>query len=257
MNTAITFDDISPNYLSTSKFESILETLDEIGIKCTFFVVPGKDEGRFLETGFRSSLKTALSLGHELSLHGYEHSENEFGYLSIRSYSVPLFNVPFPSFNSQKKKIESAIDAFKRITSVRPLGFRAPKYLLNNQTLRALTTLGFRYDSSKTLFKPAHGASLRLRWTTHCNPYQLSGLIEIPVTGDYTYCLTCSNFLEQLERAIQDFEWVKSHDGVFVVTVHPNRSDEKLLSKFLSASVDVLHQKTKFVRLIDQIDMYM
>lgn len=91
MITSSTLDDISPAaYLSAVQFRSILDTLDEIGLHCTFFIVPGEDSSHFFEPDYESCLKNSLSLGHELSLHGYNHSKNEFGYLSVGSWSIPL-----------------------------------------------------------------------------------------------------------------------------------------------------------------------
>jgi predicted deacetylase len=247
----MTFDDISPVYLSTSHFESVLKALNEMGIPCTFFVVPGEDSRRFFDTDFKSCLRTAINSGHELSLHGCNHVKNEFGYLSVRSSSIPLSNIPLPLYNNQKKKLELATKNFIHITSMRPLGFRAPKYLYNNQTLIALSNLGFKYDSSKTVFKPTHGAHLRLRWLRNCKPRWSHGLIEIPVTGDYTFGLSKVSFLDSLNREIRDFEWAKSHNGVFVINNHPYSSDENLLIKFLRATVAALGPKTEFVRLVD------
>jgi peptidoglycan/xylan/chitin deacetylase (PgdA/CDA1 family) len=211
--------------------------------------VPGRSFP--VETDFDFCLKTALGLGHELSLHGYKHTKNEFGYLSVRTLSIPLSIVPLPTFDEQRKNIEQAVKVFTRLTGVRPSGFRAPFYLYNKETLRALSNLNFKYDSSETVFKPAHGDHLRVRWLHDCKPHSLYGLLEIPVTGDYTYDLNNINFCKSLKRAVRDFEWIMSRHGVFVVNIHPNVSEMNLLGKFLQILCKELDGRTEFIRLVD------
>lgn len=249
LNTSITFDDLSPAYLSTAKFKSLLDVLSQINIPCTFFVVPGHPFS--FDPGFKSCLRTALGSGHEISLHGYKHTKNEFGYLSARTSSIPLSFVPLPTYNEQKENLEQATRVLTRLTGVRPSGFRAPFYLYNNETLKALSSLGFKYDSSKTLFKPAHANHLRIRWLLDCKPHKLHGLNEIPVTGDYTYGMNKIDFSNSMKRAVRDFEWVTSRGGVFVVNIHPNMLDINLLGKFLHTLYKELDGKTEFSRLVD------
>lgn len=247
MITSISFDDVSPAYFSTSKLKWLIEVLNEIRIPCTFFVVPDQQVSSSLKQDFASCLKTASSLGHELSLHGYKHIRNEFGCF----YPIPLPAIPFPSFKKQKERIEQAKKTLIQLTGVKPLGFRAPFYLYNNATLKALSNLNFKYDSSKTLFKPTHASHFRIRWSRHCKPRRVHDIIEIPVTGDYTYNLKSGNFFSSLKRALRDFEWVESHNGVFVMNIHLGRLNRILLRRFLKTCVDKLHGKTNFVRLVD------
>lgn len=96
----------------------------------------------------------------------------------------------------------------KNILGVKPLGFRAPYYLHNKVTLKALSSLGFNYDSSITIFKPTHSPRLRMKWLHDCKPCVKEGVVEIPVSGDYTYNLKNNNFYEYFRIAIRDFEWV-------------------------------------------------
>ena len=244
MITSITFDDISPAYLSTSKFNWLVSILNQIDIPCTFFVVA--DCSSF-KSEFASCLKSALNKGHELSLHGYRHVKNEFGYFHL--FPIPL--IPLPAFNEQKDRIEEAMKVFVRLTGVRPLGFRAPFYLHSNITMKVLSNLRFKYDSSKTVFKPTHGTRFRVRWSRHCKPHRVQGIIEIPVTGDYTYNLKGANLYDSLKGALRDFEWANSRDGVFVMTLHADRLEKPLLRLFLQTLVDKLRGKTDFVRLVD------
>lgn len=252
MITSITFDDVSPAYLSKGSFDSLLDLLDRIGISCTFFVVPGQFVPPFsLDADFKSCLKDALRLGHEISLHGYRHTTNEFGYVSLHNFSVPLSRLPLPSFDKQKNRMEQGLTILTQLTGVRPLGFRAPFYLYNDQTMKVLTNLGFKYDSTMTVFKPAHAAHLRVKWLSHCKPRRVHSLVEIPVTGDYTNDLDITNFSSSLRRAIRDFEWVMSSEGVFVMNIHPHQSDANLLCKFLQELIKKLYNRTCFSRLVD------
>jgi peptidoglycan/xylan/chitin deacetylase (PgdA/CDA1 family) len=195
-------------------------------------------------------LKKALRSGHELSLHGYKHAKNEFGYLGVGPWSIPLHMIPLPSLSNQKEKIEQAAEAFFQITEVRPIGFRAPWYLFNNQTLIALSNLGFRYDSSETIFKSVHN-NLKIRWLSHSKPHWVHGLLEIPVTVDYAYNLSNLTFHNSLKRAIQDFEFIASQEGVFVINIHPNRDELDLLTRFLYDLINKIDGKTDFRRLVD------
>ena len=247
MKTSITFDDISPSFLSTLEFKQLIDFLNEMNVCCTFFVVPSWNGDHALKQEFASCLRTASDFGHELSLHGYKHTKNEFGYF----YPIPLPVIPLPSLNKQKEHIEQATETLIRLTGVRPLGFRAPFYLYSNVTLKALSSLNFKYDSSKTVFKPTHGVNLRVRWSSDCKPHRTQGVIEIPVTGDYTLNLKSVNFSSSLKRSIRDFEWVKSHNGVFVMNIHPNLLSKSLLRKYLQSLFDKLQGKTDFVRLAD------
>lgn len=249
MITSLTFDGISPEYLTTLELKRLIGFVNEINIKCTLFVVPSGYENRSTNGEFVSCLKTALDYGHELALHGYMHTKNEFGCC----YPVPL-PLPFPTFRKQKERLEKGMRRLMDLTGVKPLGFRAPFYLHNNVTLRALSSLGFRYDSSATVFKPAHGMHLRIRWLRDCMPFVSQGIIELPVTGDYTYSLRDRDFLDFLGGAIRDFEWIKSCHGVFVLNNHPQRLSETGYH-FLRALINKLSKSTKIVRLCDVAKM--
>lgn len=198
-------------------------------------------------------LKSADKMGHELGQHGTLHGKNSF--ISEFGCLLPL---PLPGYRKQKERLEKGMNSFTRIVGRKPLGFRAPFYLHNTQTLKALANLGYKYDSSKTVFKPTHGLTFRGRL---CRPLisDVEGMKQIPVTGDYTYYLSDSTFSNALKRAIRDFEWVnsfRSDNSVFVLNNHPNRladTEFELLGTFLKIIVRRLSPKTKFMRLMDLV----
>ncbi|MHA1267706.1 MAG: DUF2334 domain-containing protein [Candidatus Helarchaeota archaeon] len=253
MITCITFDDISPSYLSLSKLKRLLEIINDVGIVCTFFVIPSGFDQCPRKDEFVTYLKSAVKMGHELSQHGTLHGNNEL----ISEFGC-LLPVPFPGYRKQKERLEMGMNYLAKLVGIKPLGFRAPFYLHNKLTLKALANLGFKYDSSKTVFKPAQGVRFRCRL---CSPLisDVEGIKEIPVTGDYTYYLNNSTVFNSLKRAVRDFKWVNSFssdNGVFVLNNHPNRLADKeynLLGKFLKASVSRLSANSDFMRLRDLV----
>jgi peptidoglycan/xylan/chitin deacetylase (PgdA/CDA1 family) len=207
---------------------------------------PRKDE-------FVLHLKSAARMGHELGQHGTMHGKN-----SLVSEFGCFLPVPFPGYSKQKERLEKGMNSFTRIVGRKPLGFRAPFYLHNIQTLKALANLRFKYDSSKTVFKPTHGVKFRSQL---CRPLisDIEGIKQIPVTGDYTYYLSDSTFSNAIKRTLHDFEWVnsfKSDNSVFVLNNHTNRladPEYKLLGNYLKAIVRRLSSKTHFMRLMDLV----
>lgn len=244
--TAITFDDISPGFVSVSELKRLIAFLDERKIRSTLFVTPRSGTSSFDES-FGKVLRLAISSGHEIALHGYAHGKNEFGY----TWVAQLFSLPFPRYQEQKILIERGTKYLETLTKERPIGFRAPYYRLNNATLRALKSLGYSYDSSRTVFKPAYLSYFRLRTSYPPKTIRKNGIIEIPVTGDYTYRLrdqVCSkSFRFALWKAMQDFSWVRRVDGVFVLNNHPFLQRFDRVLAFLDAFVQRLRKKTEFV----------
>lgn len=182
-------------------------------------------------------------MGNEIALHGYSHKKNEFG------FAIPL---PLPSLKAQKELLGMGKEYLQNLMGEPPIGFRAPFYRTNNLTAAALASMGFKYDSSKTVFKPAHGTNFRFRTRTSPRLTKIGSIVEIPVTGDYTYSLDDSCFQRRLRQAKRDFNWVKGLDGIFVMNNHLQRSG-MLALKFLSALTAELRDETDFVRIMDLI----
>jgi peptidoglycan/xylan/chitin deacetylase (PgdA/CDA1 family) len=252
LSASVTFDDISPSYLTAAELKRLIDFLEEVDIVCTFFVIPYENwcSSSNIEE-FTSYLRVASKNGHELALHGYRHVKNEFGCF----YPVPL-PIPFPPFKKQKEHLEKGLKILANLTSARPLGFRAPFYLHNNATFKALSSLGFHYDSSATLFKPTHSPHLRMRWLHDCKPYIREGVVEIPVIGDYIYSLKGDNFFDLFRVAMRDFEYVKSRHGVFVLNNHPQYLSD-VSYRFLRTLFKKLSEKADFLKLCDVAEMYL
>lgn len=232
--------------MTSLELKRLINFLDDVDVACTFFVVPytnGSCSSDIEE--FTSRLMTALDKGHELALHGYKHTKNEFGCF----YPFPS-PIPFPTLKKQKERLEKGVAIMMNLTGVRPLGFRAPFYLHNNLTFKALSSLGFCYDSSATIHKPTHSMHLRIRWLRDCKPFVSDGIIEIPVSGDYTFTLNDSDFFDYLKIAMRDFEQVRSSQGVFVLNNHPQYLSDTAY-RFLRTLVKKFSKRTDFLRLCD------
>jgi len=98
------------------------------GIQGTFFVL-----GRLLEKRPKIG-EWIIEQGQELALHGYEHD-------LLTNKSPDQF----------KQELERSIQAFRQITGVHPLGYRAPSWSINLNNLwilEILESFGFSYDAS-------------------------------------------------------------------------------------------------------------
>ncbi|MGC9071337.1 MAG: polysaccharide deacetylase family protein [Acidilobus sp.] len=125
----------------------ILDLLDELRVKATFFVV-GKVA---LE---RSALiREIVDRGHEIGSHGYTHER--------------LDRLP-PQ--EARESIASSIEVLRRFSRV--VSFRAPNLALPPFLVRSLYELGVRVDSSLALYKPPFAR----------RPFCQHGVLRVPVT---------------------------------------------------------------------------
>ena len=108
---------------------AMLDLLDELGAKATFFVL-GMTAERYPDL-----VQGIAAKGHELACHGYEHRR-----------------VPTQSRDEFRADVERCADLLEELTGKRPLGYRAPAFSITRDTPWAydvLADLGFRYDSSQ------------------------------------------------------------------------------------------------------------
>jgi peptidoglycan/xylan/chitin deacetylase (PgdA/CDA1 family) len=227
--------------------KKLVEFVDDLGIACTFFVVP--DDHTCQAPQYCRSLQVAVDHGHELSLHGYAHVRNEFG-LFYPPPGTVCCPIPIPTYATQRRLLERGRERLLKLAGARAEGFRAPNYLFNSSTLKALASLGLRYDSSATVFKTTHCSRFRVRWLPIHRAVMTNGVLEIPVTGDYTYNLNAYGFSASLETAMRDFELTRSKDGIFVLNNHPNRFGDGEF-RFLKTLLNAIGRDSKFLRLVD------
>ena len=106
----------------------ILDILDELNLKITFFIV-GKDT-ESLEN--RMYLRMITDRGHEVGNHSYYHES------WLQSYS----------YEKIEKEITEAEDAIFEVTGQRTLGFRGPGFSWSNDLLVVLNKRGYIFDAS-------------------------------------------------------------------------------------------------------------
>jgi hypothetical protein len=106
----------------------ILEILDELELKITFFIV-GKDAE---SEENRKYLKMITERGHEVGNHSYNHES------WLQSYS----------YEEIEKEIIAAEEAIVKATDQKPMGFRGPGFSWSFDLLRVLESRGYLYDAS-------------------------------------------------------------------------------------------------------------
>lgn len=139
----------------------LLDQLDEIGVKATFFVV-----GKVVEV-YPELVREVARRGHEVGSHTYTHTL--LGRLDRHSFS---------------QEMRRAIGQIEDLTGARPVGFRAPEFSvqrLDHWCFEVLAELGFEYDSS--VFPIARARYGIADAPTH--PFRLpvgaGGLLEFPL----------------------------------------------------------------------------
>ena len=119
--------DSYPTYLPTL-VPSVLDILDRIGLKITFFVV-GQDAARQEN---QAALRTISEAGHEIGNHSFHHEP--WLHLYSREQLVDEF-----------ERSEQAILA---ATGYQTIGFRGPGFSYSKQVIELLTERGYQYDAS-------------------------------------------------------------------------------------------------------------
>ncbi len=156
-----------------------MDMLDRFGLKGVYFVdpMPALVHGPGIVDAIVGPI---LARGHEVQLH--LHTEwlefarfNPVGKLRGRNIG------DFP-FAAQKKLIALARDILMGAGAPRPTAFRAGNFGANDDTLRVLAALGFRFDSSFNAAWQGLGCDITL------DPANLGmrvhhGICEVPVSG--------------------------------------------------------------------------
>jgi len=106
----------------------ILNVLDELNLKITFFIV-GKDTEKEEN---RKYLKMITDHDHEVGNHSYHHES------WLQTYS----------YEEIKKEIIEAEEAIFNATGQRPQGFRGPGFSWSKDLLKVLQSRGYKYDAS-------------------------------------------------------------------------------------------------------------
>jgi polysaccharide deacetylase family protein (PEP-CTERM system associated) len=107
---------------------AVFDLLDELDVKATFFVL-GMTIRHYPEIA-----QDIARRGHEIACHGYGHTY-------VYTQGPDTF----------RRDVEKSIELIEQLTGRRPIGYRAPAFSINRDTIWALETLaelGFAYDSS-------------------------------------------------------------------------------------------------------------
>ena len=135
----------------------ILNTLKGFDVKVTFFI-----SGEIVANN-KDIICEISESGHEIASHSFKHNI-DYGKLSKEE----LFN----QINMSKELIEDEI-------GVKPLGFRMPKFRINDYLFEMLSDLGFKYDSSMVRgILPTRYSGL----STPSEPFFKNGILEIPIS---------------------------------------------------------------------------
>jgi hypothetical protein len=124
----------------------VLDLLDELGLKITFFIV-GQDAA--LDKN-RDTIQSLTENGHEVGNHSYHHE-----YLSISEGSDDI-----------GRSILEAEDCIRKVTGHKPIGFRGPGFTWNKTLIETLMANGYLYDASTLPMFLGPLARLYYFWTS-------------------------------------------------------------------------------------------
>jgi len=145
----------------------ILELLDRVGVKATFFVVARDAEREaFL-------LREVASRGHEIASHSVTHP-------------IPFATLPAAVIDREVRESRQRLeDAVGHAV----VGFRAPGWDVNSAALAAIAAAGYRYDAS-VLPSPALALGAALRWLLsvgRMRPTKVSNLVGLAFSSRLRY----------------------------------------------------------------------
>jgi peptidoglycan/xylan/chitin deacetylase (PgdA/CDA1 family) len=159
VSKALENGDASPRFTSSAQgLRLIVELLDEMGIKGTFFL-----EGDTLRAIARELDVRTILAKHEVAAHGICHED-----LTGEETGICLMGPEVAQV------IDDSASVIEDLCGRRPVGFRAPYQHIDEATMEILTEKDFLYDSSLTI-KLKDGKVM---------PWRLdSDLLEIPIAS--------------------------------------------------------------------------
>jgi peptidoglycan/xylan/chitin deacetylase (PgdA/CDA1 family) len=175
-----TEQDVDKKYVHTGEYQNIregiprlLDVFDDFKAKPTWFITPDVAEcyGNFF---------SELAMDHEVGCH--VHPEYFNG--SIKGTRMAKI-LPQFSYQNQLKMLQKASDIISQNVGVHPRSFRAGRFAVNMDTLRALESCGFNVDCSMTPFADwgFHAAKLLPSKTfPHFIRAGSGDILEIPLT---------------------------------------------------------------------------
>jgi peptidoglycan/xylan/chitin deacetylase (PgdA/CDA1 family) len=207
----------------------LLDVYKKYGIKSTFFFTG------YIAKRFPGVVKMILPYGHEIGSHGLSHKKVD-GF-DVLSYEKQVYH-----FSESKKILED-------ISGQEVISFRSPALRVNKYTAKALSTTGYKIDSSIASQRfdmfLSFGSLRKLKWLFAPRvPYRTSPnslfkkgngeIVEIPLSATFLpYVGTTMRIfpsVSKIQRCILNFE-NKINKKPIVFDIHPNEfideSDEK------------------------------
>lgn len=191
------------------------------GIKQTFFV-PGWCIERYPAT-----IEGILEGGHEIGHHGYGHAR--------------------PNTQSPEAELESllaGIEAIRRATGKRPVGYRAPAFQQSRHTLSYLLDQGFEYDSS--LFGDdvpyLIGDGHRQLWELPTD-IALDDWTQFGCLPDFGYMMQIASPRAAVEVVKAEFDAAWRHGGMVVTVWHPFLSGRLARAEAIDGLLNYMMEK--------------
>ena len=207
--------DLSRGEFTAVGVRRLLDLLDEVGARATFYV-PGHTA-----LLFSAMVGELVARGHEVGHHGWMHE-----------------NPSTLDHAAQREVLERGIDALVRTGAAPPIGYRAPYFDPDDDTVRLLIEHGFSYDSSLM------GNDIEPYWVRlgdeapldgPLRPGQPTELVEVPVSWHlddfplFEFAMSPSASVQGLRppSAVEEI-WRREFDfvaleggGCLVLTMHP------------------------------------
>lgn len=176
----IRFDDMCPT-MDYEEFNKAIEVLDRYNLTALLGVIPDcRDPELMLDNehdNFWDYMKELESRGYKLAMHGYIHKYDIHYKVKKRKGLNSEFAAH--SYDIQYKKIKDGKNILLN-HNIKTDTFFAPSHSYDTNTIKALSSNGFKYMSDGYSFKPIkHG-------NTICIPCRSSGVPKIGKTGYYT-----------------------------------------------------------------------
>ncbi|HEX4693298.1 polysaccharide deacetylase family protein [Sphingomonas sp.] len=195
-----------------------LATLAKHGLKATFFVDPMPTMVFGLDA-IRPVVEAIVAAGQEVQLHLHP---NWAGAQADDVERHARFELIDYSLDEQQALIAGARDLLKACGAPDPVAFRAGSYAANDDTLTALTELGFAYDSSHNGADTPWPSQIGLP-PRQIAPVARNGVTEVPVTliedtpGSLRHFQICALSRGEM-RAALDHAVAADHKAVTVVS---------------------------------------
>jgi peptidoglycan/xylan/chitin deacetylase (PgdA/CDA1 family) len=179
-----------------------LRVLAQHALKACFFVDPVPACKYGIEP-IKRMVDPILSAGQEVQLHLHP----QWFEAVADGVTTSAFELTDYDEGTQRDLIARARDLLMEAGAPEPIAFRSGSYAANDDTLRALASLGFRYDSSHNGHQHPWPSAINLP-VTQIAPIEYEGVVEVPVTlildgGASRHLQLCAVSATELRAAIE------------------------------------------------------